>query len=293
MQQGRIEPAIYLGKKMTKYLTASICLIMGFLSLPATAFAQQADEYHPFFTRDLEVGVGAFFMNKELTLRVDGSDPGDNIEFDEVAKLDDEDVSGALSFRWRFGEKWGFWAQGWKVSDSGGAVLTEDVEWEDVVFQEDTFAKAGFDLAIARLFFGRKFWERPNQEFGVGVGAHWMEFDAFMEGQILTDKGDTEFHRGRVEAEFPLPNLGAWYAGSWSPKWMFMARVDWLDVSIGDYSGGLWNSQAGVHWQTFDHVGIGFYYSGFILNADAKKSNWRGKVETDQHGPLISILASW
>ena len=277
---------------MHRIIIQTAILLTLLLSTTVT-FAQDSTEYHPYFTRDFELGAGAFFMDKSLELRVDGSDPGDNIEFDEVARLDNDDVSGALSFRWRFGEKWGFWAQGWKISESGGAVLTENVEWEDVEFREGTFAEAGFDLGVVRLFLGRKFFERPNQEFGVGIGAHWMEFDAFMEGQILTSIGDTEFYRGTVEADFPLPNLGAWYAWSWSPKWLFSARLDWLDVSLGDYSGGLWNSQAGVQWQAFDHLAIGLFYSGFLLDADVKKSDWRGKVESDQHGPLLSIYTSW
>lgn len=278
---------------MTKYLMSPRYLISALLLLPGSVIAQQSSEFHPYFSRDLELGVGAFFMDKELKLRVDGSDPGDNIDFDKAARLDNDDVSAALSFRWRFGEKWGFWAQAWDVSESAGAVLTEDVQWEDVIFREDTFAKVGFDVKLIRLFMGRKFWERPNQEFGIGLGAHWMEFDAFMEGQILTNKGESEFYRGKVSTEFPLPNIGAWYSWSWSPRWLLAARLDWLDVSVGEYSGGLWNSQAGVHWQVFDHVGVGFYYSGFIINADVTKSNWHGKVETDQHGPLISISGSW
>lgn len=288
-----MKPAIEMARKMKKYLNTAICMIIGLLWIPAPAAAQQTNEYHPYFTREFGVGVGAFFMNKELTLRVDGSDPGDNIDFDEVAKLDNDDVTGALNFRWRFGDKWGFWAQAWGISESGGATLTEDIHWEDVVFQEGTFAKAGLDLTVARLFLGRKFWERPNQEFGLGIGLHWMEFDAYMEGQVRTSLGDSEFHRGKVDAEFPLPNFGAWYGWSWSPKWALMARLDWLDVSIGDYSGGLWNSQVGVHWQLFDHIGAGFYYSGFIIDASVKRSSWRGKFESDQHGPLISISASW
>ena len=270
-----------------------LAVLLAFFLSSMSSFAQDSGDYHPYFSRDFEVGAGAFFMNKSLEVRVDGSDPGDNIDFDEVAKLDNDDVSGAISFRWRFGEKWGFWAQAWDISDSVGGELTKDVKWEDVVFQKGTFARSGFDLKMARLFLGRKFFERPNQEFGLGIGAHWLDFEAFLEGQILTNMGDTEFYRGKVETEFPLPNIGAWYVWSWSPKWSLMARLDWLDVSIGDYSGGLWNSQAGVHWQVFNHVGVGFYYSGFILNADVKKSTWRGKFESDQHGPLIQISASW
>ena len=270
-----------------------ILLFLLWLVFPLAAVAQESNEYHPYFTHDFELGVGAFFANKELTVKVNGRDPGDNINIDEAAKLDNDEVTGALAFHWRFGEKWSFWAQGWKVSESGGSELIEDVHWNDVVFKQGTFIEGGFDVAVGRLFFGRTFSSSPNHEFGLGAGIHWMELDVFLQGQALTSLGDTEFYRGKVEAEFPLPNIGGWYHWSWSPNWMLQARVDWLSASIGDYSGGLLNSQAGVYWQPFEHVGFGFYYSGFTLDVDIKKSNWNGSAESTQHGPLIAIYSSW
>ena len=270
-----------------------VCLMVGVLSASEVAVAQQAEEFHPYFTRDFEIGVGAFFMAKELKLRVNGSDRGDLIDLEEVARLDNNEITGALDFRWHFGDKWSFEAQGWKVSDSGGAVLTEDIHWEDVVFEEGTFAEAGLDVTIARLFFGRKFWQRPNQEFGAGVGAHWMEIDAFLQGQILTNLGDTEVYRGNVGADVPLPNIGAWYNWSWSPRWMLKARLDWLSARIGDYSGGLLDGQVGVNWQVFRNVGIGFFVNGFTLDVNVKKESWKGGAKTEQIGPLLTLTASW
>jgi len=72
---------------------------------------------------------------------------------------------------------------------------------------------------------------------------------------------------------------------SWSPKWLFQARLDWLSVSIGNYSGSLWNAQTGIHWQTFKNIGFGLYYNGFNLDLDVDKNDWRGKAEFTQRGP--------
>jgi len=64
------------------------------------------------------------------------------------------------------------------------------------------------DITIARVFFGREFFASPNHEFGLGAGFHWMSLDTFIEGQIITGFGETEFAREAVSAEFPLPNIG-------------------------------------------------------------------------------------
>ena len=276
-------------KKALTLLAFTAC----FIANTNSALAQSGDEYHPFLSDTFHIGTGIFYPTKTLTLRVDGSTPEDEIELDEALKLDESEATGNLNFRWRFGEKWSFWGQYWKVQSDGGAVLEEDIEWGNVVFQEGTFANGGMDISVARLFFGRTFYTRPGHEFGLGGGLHWMEMGAYLEGQILTSIGDTEFYRGNVSADFPLPNIGGWYHFSWHPKWMFQARIDWLKATVGDYSGGLWNAQAGVNWQFSKRLGLGLSYQGFILDVDVDKGNWHGKAEADQHGPILALTASW
>jgi hypothetical protein len=268
------------------------------IALVATLFsnpvlAQTAEEYHPFLTDKYQLGIGLYSPIKNITLQVDGSSPEDEIDFDEAMGVDDHDLTGSIDFRWRFGEKWSFEGQYWSTSTSGGAILDEDVEWEDIVFKAGTFANAGVDTKIARAFFGREIKSGPQYEFGLGLGFHWMDLDAFVEGEIIINDDTTDFHRASVDGAFPLPNIGGWYMYSWSPKWLFQARLDWLSVSIGDYSGSLWNAQTGIHWQTFKNIGFGLYYNGFVLDVDVDTEDWHGKAESKQHGPFLALTASW
>jgi hypothetical protein len=269
-------------------------LIFTFLLLLATPIlAQSSEDYHPLMSDRFNLGIGIFHPDKTIKLQVDGSQPDEEIDFTEALKLDDNESTVSLNFRWRFGEKWSFWGQYWSLSDSGGAVLTEPLEWEDVVFQEGTFAEGGLDTSVGRLFFGRIFSSSPRHEFGLGAGLHWLELDAFLAGQVLTNQGDTEFYRGDVDAGFPLPNIGGWYMYSWSPKWLVQARLDWLSASVGDYSGGLWNAQAGINFAPWKHIGIGLYYNYFNLNVDIEKSDWRGGAESTQNGPYLALIGTW
>jgi hypothetical protein len=148
-------------------------------------------------------------------------------------------------------------------------------------------------LTVARVFFGRKFSSGPQHEFGAGAGFHWLEIDAYLEGQILTSEGDLERRRESVEYDFPLPNIGAWYTYSWSPKWALLARLDWLSASVGDYSGSLWNAKVGLNWAFVEHFGVTAAWNFFKLEGDVDKSDWRGKVESEQHGPFIALSATW
>jgi len=268
-----------------------IALFAALFSSPVTA--QTAEDYHPFLTDTFNLQAGIFLPEKEYIVQVDGSLPEEEIDFDEVFGISDYETTASLNFRWRFGEKWSLWGQYWSTSENTSAVLEEDLEWEDVIFKAGTFAKASTGTKIARVFVGRAFSTGPRHEFGAGAGLHWMEMEATIKGEIIIDEDSTGFHRGSVDAAIPLPNIGAWYMYSWSPKWVFQTRVDWLSASIGDYSGSLWNAQAGIHWQTFKNLGVGLYYNNFKIDVDVEKSDWRGAVETTQQGPYLALTATW
>lgn len=260
---------------------------------PLTVSAQETGDYHPFLSDKFHIGIGVFSPQKSFEITVDGSDPGRNIDFDETLKTDSSETTPSLDFRWRFGKKWSFWGQFWKVDSGGGTELTQDVEWEDLVFKKGSFVNAGTDMTVARLFFGRTLMSGPQYEFGLGAGFHWMEVGAFIEGDIILEGGGTEFQRGDVDASFPLPNLGAWYIYSWSPKWMALVRADWLSVTIGDYSGDLWSASAGLHFQASNRIGFGLSYNAFDLGVDVDKIDWRGKAGSTQHGPRFTATVSW
>lgn len=268
-----------------------IALIAGLFSNPLAA--QTADDYHPFLTNKFNLEIGVYLPGVGLDLRVDGSNPDEEFDFDQAVNLSDNQESGAIDFRWRFGKKWSLWGQAWTTSNTGERELEQDVEWQDFVFKEGTFAKGGVDVDIVRLFFGRNFSTGPHYEFGAGAGLHLMNLDTFLEGEIIIDDQTTEFQRATASATIPLPNIGAWYYYSWSPKWLFQTRVDWLSASIGDYSGSLWDLQVGVNYQAFEHVGFGLSYKAFLLDIDVSKSNLNGSVNLSQSGPVFGITANW
>lgn len=255
--------------------------------------AQSAEDYHPYLSNKFNLEAGLFWPAIKYTIRVDGTVPEEEIDFDKALKLGDYQATGSLDFRWRFGEKWSLFGQYWDTSISGGAELGEDIEWEDLVFKEGTSARAGIDAKVARVFFGRTFSTSPQHEFGLGIGLHWMELGTFLEGEIIINDDTTGFQRAEVSAEFPMPNIGGWYMYSWSPKWIFQSRVDWLSASIGDYSGSLWDAQAGVNFQAFKNIGFGLYYKAYLINFDVDRTSWNGKVKMRQHGPLLAVTATW
>jgi hypothetical protein len=213
------------------------------------------------------------------------------LEGDIGTRLSDELFS--VNFGWRFGEKWQLEGQYFAASGTRGAALEEDVEWKDVIFLAGSGVKAGQDFSLIRTFFARRFESSDKHEFGVGAGLHLLEFGVFIEGNIMTDGGGSAFRRESVSAVAPLPNIGAWYMHSLSPKWALKARIDWFGASFDDYDGTMTNASIGLNYQVFKNAGIGLNYNSFILDLDVKKTNWRGNANISYEGLYAYLSFYW
>jgi hypothetical protein len=269
---------------MNKKLT-----LLFLISLLATV-ANAEEEVHPFITDKFSVQMGLFMPSKNLKLSVDGAVAGVNQEFDcEAATgFEDDDEVFMLEGKWRFGEKWSFRAQYYETNKSSRAVLEEDVYWRNNIIAAGSSVTAGSEFSLVRTFFGRSFDNRANVDTGIGFGLHWLEIGAFINPDVNTI-GDLS----AAKVSGPLPNFGAWYYYSPSPKWFLGGRLDWLDAKVDKYDGGITNVSAGVNYQLFQNVGIGAKYQLFRLNVNIDEDKWNGSVKLDYKGPFIYLSGNW
>ena len=264
---------------------------LALLVCAAPACGQSDEDIHPFLTDKFIAHAGAYFPNQDLKIRIDGSLGIESIEWDfnERANLSRDDEVFAAEFTWRFGKKWSLRGQYFSESERKSAVLDEDIEWGDTTLEAGSSFVLGTDFELVRAFFGRSFDSKPHHDFGAGVGVHRLKISAFANREIIISFGE----ENAVSASGPLPNIGTWYYYSPSEKWYFGGRLDWLQVSLGDYAGGLLNVAAGANYQLWDHIGIGAQYQFFTLNADIKSDNWRGHVEKRFAGLYVYLSGNW
>ena len=269
-----------------------ICLVC-LVALPA--FAQEQSDVHPYLRDGFVVDVGAFLPRTDVDLGVDGTLTGPHppIDFDRRIGSKREDTIFAAELVWRFGEKWSFRGQYFEGGRDAAAVLEEDIEWGDAIFEQGSFVAAGTGLELARFFFARDFSIAPQHEFGIGLGLHRLKLDAYVTGNAIINGESFTAETKAVSAVAPLPNIGGWYAYSPSEKWVFDARLDWLDAEVGEYSGGLINAAAGVNYQVFNHFGIGLKYQIFRLKLDVNKPDWHGSFKLTYQGLYLYLSANW
>jgi hypothetical protein len=284
--------------KVKVKMEMGLCLSVMVAGLFSGTVLAQDLEYHPSLSDNFTLILGAFKSDNSFKISATGSidDPiDDESDFAESLGVDDSSTLFNAAFRWKFGKnrKWSLWGEYFSNDATGEAVLTEDVEWQDVIFREGTFVGAGVGLDVTRVFIGRSLVKSQQHDFGIGAGLHNLDMSVFIEGDIMADDESTEFFRGDAESSQPLPNVGGWYHFSPASKWLIHARLDWISASIGDYDGSLWNSNVGVNYQAFRHVGFDLSYHYFNLNLAVDKTDWQGDVDMTYHGPVLAVTASW
>ena len=276
----------------------SLCLSIIVAGMFSGTVLAEDFEYHPALSDNFSIALGAFKSDNAFNISAAGRFEDvieETVDFDDSVGVDQSSTLLSAQLRWNFGKKrkWSLWGQYFNGDASGEAVLTEDVEWQDVTFREGTFVGAGVDVAVTRLFIGRSFVKNQRHDFGIGAGLHNLDLSVFIEGDIKIDDETTEFRRGDAENSQPLPNIGAWYNFSPSRKWLFHVQADWISADIGDYNGTLWNANVGINYQAFRHVGFDLSYQIFELNLKVDKTDWRGEIDMTYDGPILAVTFNW
>jgi len=276
---------------MNPRIIASICLAIA--GLPAMAEDEPAP--HPILTDKFIVQAGAFFPKLSFDASVNGNNTGEHPIYDfegQFGLKDNQDIA-ALEFQWRYRGNWSLRGQYYDVSRSASTFLQSDVEWGEVVFQAGSNVRADTGLELLRLFFARNFSDKPNHEYGIGLGIHRLGIGVGLAGEFLIDGVQLSKGERAVGVTAPLPNIGGWYDWSPAPKWQIGARIDWMQASIGDYSGGLTNLAAGANYQAFSNVGFGLKYQRFTLNLDVRRQFWDGSVKLNYEGLYVYLSGNW
>jgi hypothetical protein len=274
----------------------TLCFMALSVSAASSTVMAQDHDYHPYLSDNFTVSLGAMRSSNSFKMESDlGDDIGDEIDFDDTLDVSDHSTFFNGQLKWKIGSarKWSVAAQYFSQNAKGSTVLDEDVEWDGITWREGSFVESGVKITVARLFFGYSLFKNERNDFGIGAGIHNLKIKAFIKGEINFDDDTEEFETGAESVSQILPNIGAWYGFSPAKSWLLHARVDWIGASIGDYDGHMWNTNIGVNWQAFDHVGFDLSWQYFNLNVSVDSDDWTGGADMRYSGPVLAITGNW
>ena len=276
-------------------------LALAILGLLVASVAVSEEENPDFGLADAKffASVGLFAPNRKLRIGLDASfdvtipEPDPYVDFSEQVDLKSRDETFSAEFGWNFGKRWQFRSQYFRIEDDQRAALTEDVQWGDYIFNEGTSVRAGVDMQITRLFFGRKFGNYEYFEAGAGFGGHIIDMSAFMNGNATVNGEDVGFVEERASVSQPLPNFGGWFRWLYADRWALRGRLDWLAADIDKYDGHILNGSVGVAYILSNHFGIGLSYNIFEIDVSVDDAGWQGLVRSRFEGPYLALNAYW
>ena len=289
-------------------LINQIPIVALFLFLGTSLFSQEInnkdlktdiENKHPLLANRFTFYAGVYSSTKGIKIGVNGESDNKIIDFSEKADLNDNEITLFLNFNWRFARMWTLSAEYFGVKNGISKRIDEDFEWGDQIYNGGAGIELGSNLNMYRVMFGRTISKGQKHELGVGLGSHILDIKTFIEGDAYINNEETgegaevNFERNSVSIVAPLPNIGAWYFYAPTQKWMLTARVDWFALTIGEYSGSLWNLGAGANYQFHKNIGVGLKYRYFDFTAKVDKDNWDGKFTFTFQGPLLTVNANF
>ena len=230
-----------------------------------------------------EVQVGGYLPALSTKMRaeteVDGSLIGGEVDFEEDLDLDDKHSIFRVDAIYRLSERSAIDLTYYEFGRDATAMLTEDVQWRDIVFPAGSGVASSVDTKLIIAHYGWVLTESERSEVMGKVGLHYFRTAAKLEetgGSGLVE---------RASASVPLPTIGLEATRWLSPKWRLGGEFVGLSLNIGDYK-GTWVDLGGtIEYFPNPDYAIGLGLSAFRLSIDADADNLLGALRYSHVGP--------
>ncbi|RLA22497.1 MAG: hypothetical protein DRQ61_06205 [Gammaproteobacteria bacterium] len=251
--------------------------------LSGATFAGEFTGIHPLQSDRFTFGAGSYFQDVSSDFSVVRPDGGKGSVIDN----DSDQSTLSLSAIWRITDKWKLQGEYFDMESSNNRAFSPSIGNLEFAGTIDT----GVNADVARLFLGYSFLKSQNSEIGVGAGLHYLSLGVSAKGTASVNGAPfAGVSKSVIDDWAILPNIGLYANYAFSPKWFIGGRVDWLDATIDVYNGSIWNAEAMVQYQMFDHMGIGMAYR-YVNFGVEKNDDWQLDIETT--GPVLFVTGNF
>ena len=214
---------------------------------------------------------GQAFTRFRTTVRVDSERMGDGTEItlEDATNLEEEIAVARFDGFYRFTDKHSMGFSYYDIDRTGSAILEEEITWDGEVFPVNITVESVFRQEVLEFSYAYSFLVRPKGVMAATVGLHTMRFSTG-----LREVGGDRERNNSTDA--PLPSIGIRGQYRFGEKWRFVGKINWLDVSVGDYRGKLTDTLLTVEHDTWDRIGLGFGINSFGLKLESAAANLKG-----------------
>jgi len=234
--------------------------------------------------RKIEVKIGTFWSVSNSDVRF-GSASGLDIDVEDVLGMDVTTNVLRTSATWRFTDSrrhsLGF--QWFSLHRTGDRQVLQDFSYEtrnaDTIYVKlGTQVASQFNIDIYMLSYSYSFFQDNRFDVAAKAGLFIMPIKI-----RLTPSGLVEDELNEAVIA-PLPAFGLHSYFALTPRWYLNLGVELFYLEVGEFRGGLFDTQVTAEYRPWKHLGIGLGFEkfGMDLEADGKdylNIDFRGKIE--------------
>ena len=232
-------------------------LLLVFTTFTADLFSQsyrsrEGDSINPrFFAK-----AGFYYPNLTTSLRVDGRRLGTEIGLEDDLGLTEDLGVFRADVLYRLSENSSIVATYTKINRDRSVLLEEDVEFDDVVFEEGSGVLFNFDVDYVAATYRYSFFNELNWNAGASAGLRGVFINTGLEARLNNLSKS-------VNSSFVAPALLLGVHGSayLTPRLLAQYSLEFFWLEIEGIKINILESNAAVTWFFTKTVGVGLAYS--------------------------------
>ncbi len=186
---------------------------------------------------------------------------GANIDLTNTLGVNSSTDAFRLDGLYRFNDRHAVGLSWYRVGLSGDKSINQDILIRDQTVSAGAATQTSLSFNIYRLLYNYSFYRNEKVELGVSPGLYMMKtnFNFAAQGNITTSGAAGVVNSTVVNEQLtlPLPSIGLVANYNITPKLQFQSRYDFFYLSVGDYTGSMFEFYAGLEYRFFQHFAMG------------------------------------
>jgi hypothetical protein len=249
---------------------ARIVLVMSVLALTVAPLSRAEDKADPATRADaapfqdkLQIRGGwAYVFGATANVSVGGPvlGVGTNVDFTQTLGGDTSTDALRIDTLYHFNERHAIGFSWYRVGLSGQKNLNEQIQIHDQIVPVGAATQTSLSFNTYRLLYNYSFYRSDKAELAFSPGLYMMKTNFDFVGQAAAGATTSNAVIVKQQLTVPLPSVGLIANYNITQKLKFESRYDFFYLSLGNYSGSMFELYAGLEYRIVRHFALGAAY---------------------------------
>jgi hypothetical protein len=258
-------------------------LILTLLSAASLAPALAEEEARPdsrILSDKWGFGLGGFVLDFDTTASVNtGTVIGGSIGLESDLGLESDKKTFRADGFYRFNARHSLEFAYFSISRDGASILDERIEFVDedgetVIFDVGADVESEFLTRMFKATYRYTFVNNGRTEAGFNAGLSTYKFGLRIAGEATINDGtgqeEVVFDEAETSIIAPVPTFGMFVTHAFKPRLILRMRAEFFDISVGDYTGRVVDTQVLLDYFVSRRVGLGVGFNTIDINVQRK-----------------------